>query len=191
MSAAVSKALDACQTPADLQAVYDKYRDVLRRDNRALTLKWLAAKDRVSGVPVAAPEGGRAAAEPEPEPLDAAPEPWEEEPERDGAERAGRAQPSGRVRRREVGKSEWERRLHAAEGLTMRAKAVGYALAVDADYATGANAWPSLDRLARGCGGSRSTARRALTTLAEAGWLQRTGTHSHGPSVWQLTVPLP
>ena len=86
----------------------------------------------------------------------------------------------------------WERAFRQAPKsgtFTPATVAVALALATFVDGGTGQGARPSRETLALASGVSRRRVLDALSRLAEAGWIERTGVGPRGVSVYRLTVP--
>lgn len=64
----------------------------------------------------------------------------------------------------------WQRRVVASPGLDAKAKLVALTLSLYADYRTGSDAFPGLDRLAKDTGLNERSIRRALPLIVSAGF---------------------
>lgn len=91
--------------------------------------------------------------------------------------------------------AQWRRRFCRArhgdhDGVGTVGVAVGLVLAEYADWATGENARPGLDRVADVVGCSTATVKRGIKMLVISGWIECTDRGSFGrASTYRLTIP--
>jgi cAMP-binding proteins - catabolite gene activator and regulatory subunit of cAMP-dependent protein kinases len=84
---------------------------------------------------------------------------------------------------------DWQRLVFAINELDAGAKVAGWGLAQFADWDTGANACPSIGKLAAMLGMTRESTSRAIKRLAGRGLIEQTGTGHNNTRVYRLHIP--